>query len=1124
MPVCGRCAEDNPARARFCLACAAPLVEPAARDERKVVSVLFCDLVGFTSRAEHLDVEDVRGLLRPFYARVRRELERFGGTVEKFIGDAVMALFGAPVAHEDDPERAVRAALAIREAIAELNERDPSLDLHVRVGVTSGEALVALDARPSEGEGMAAGDVVNSAARLQAAAPVDGILVDRATYRATDRRIAYQDAEPVTVKGRSGVVQVWLAIGPRASLGVDVAGTPRTALVGRERELAQVRQALAEVRAERRPRLVTVAGVPGIGKSRLLAELLATVEAEPELTIWRQGRCLPYGEGVALWALGEVVKAQAGILETDAGAQAEAKLTRMVADLLADAAEADWVTGHIRPLVGLGGVGQAGGDRRDEAFAAWRRLLEALAEQAPAVLVIEDLHWADEVLLDFLEHLADWSADVPLLLLVTTRPELLDRRPWWARGGPNRAVVQLAPLGERDTARLVELLLDQPMVPEELRSALLARAGGIPLYAEEYVRMLLDRGLLRRSGRTGRLEQTGELPLPQTVQGIIAARLDALEAPDKALLADAAVLGKVAWVGALAALGEAQPAAVEQRLVALERTQLLRSERRSQVAGERQYAFRHALIRDVAYGQLPRSARARKHRLAAQWLQSLSPDRAVDRAELLAHHWHEALGFATAAGQDTTGLADHARLALRDAGDRSLDLNAFAAAVRWYSAALRLWPEDDPERSGLLLRLGQARFQAEEAGDDELTAARDLLLGQGELETAADAERLLGSLAMAQGRGEDCVGHARRAVALLEGAPPSRTRVTVLASLAGALMIAGGHAEAIEVGREAVTMADALGLDDQRARALNFIGCARLNDGDAAGIGDLERAVAIAVRVNSPDAALLFGNMATAATALGDLPRAFELQASATQVAERFGLAGDLRWLRAEHTFQDYWQGNWDAALDGVQRLLAETEAGAPHFMEDDCRCLRGLIRLARGDLQGALSDAASAVELAEQARDPGHLQPALAFHARALLAAGRADEAAARVEELLAALAEQSALPTGDWAGLGLVLHTVGRAAELERLAAATADPSLWLLAAAAMAAGDFQRAADHYERIGSLPDEAVARLRAAAYLLAAGQATEANAQLERASAFFARVRADAYLREADALLAPSA
>ena len=517
MPVCGRCGEDNPARARFCLACATPLAASpgSRREERKVVSVLFCDLVGFTARSERLDIEDVRGVLAPYYARLRVELEGFGGTVEKFIGDAVMALFGAPVAHEDDPERAVRAALAIREAIAELNDQDPGLDLHVRVGVTTGEALVMLDARPAEGEGMASGDVVNTAARLQTAAPVDGILVDEATWQATDRQITHRHAEPVQVKGKADPVGVWEVLEARASLGVDLAPAPTTPLVGRERELEVLAGALARARDEQAPQLVTMVGAPGMGKSRLIWELGELAEADQELIVWRQGRCLPYGEGVALWALGEIVKAQAGILDSDPAEVAAAKLTRAVDGLITDPAEAGWVLGQLRPLVGLSGEAEAGSDRQAEAFAAWRRFVEAVAEQGPAVLVVEDLHWADETLLDFLDHLVDWAAEVPLLLVTTARPELLARRPGWGGGKPNAATVSLAPLGVADTARLVGGLLGQALLPAELQTALLTRSGGNPLYAEEYVRMLADRGFLKKVGELA--ARAGRRPSPAGV-------------------------------------------------------------------------------------------------------------------------------------------------------------------------------------------------------------------------------------------------------------------------------------------------------------------------------------------------------------------------------------------------------------------------------------------------------------------------------------------------------------------------------------------------------------------------------------------------------------------------------
>jgi class 3 adenylate cyclase/tetratricopeptide (TPR) repeat protein len=1129
MPVCQRCDEENPERARFCLGCGAPLAPASTlrREERKRVSVLFCDLVGFTSRAEQLDVEDVRGLLSPYYARLRSELERFGGTVEKFIGDAVMALFGAPTAHEDDPERAVRAALAIREAIAEFNQADPSLDLHVRIGVTTGEALVALDARPDQGEGMASGDVVNTAARLQATAPVDGILVEEATFRATERAVSYRLAEPVAAKGKAAPVAVWLALGPRASLGVDVAQAPRAALVGRNRELELLGAALARVRGEQTPQLLTLVGVPGIGKSRLVFELLQTVEADPELTVWRQGRCLPYGEGVAFWALGEIVKAQAGILETDAADTATAKLDRTVADLVTDQREAAWVTGHLQPLVGLGGAATLGDDRRGEAFAAWRRFLEALAERNPTVLVVEDLHWADDALLDFLDHLVDWAAEVPLLVVATARPELLARRSGWGGGKPNAATVSLASLSEEDTARLLADLLGRALLPAELQAGLLVRAGGNPLYAEEYVRMLADRGFLHRAGGVWRLERADQLPLPETVQGIIAARLDVLAPEEKALLQDAAVLGKVAWLGGLAALAATEPFTVEERLHALERKEFLRRERRSAVAGERQYAFRHALVRDVAYGQLPRSARADKHRRAAEWIQALSPDRAEDRAELLAHHYMSALRFARAAGQDTTTLAERARLALREAGDRALDLNSFAAAARWYTAALELWPTTDLERPRLLLRLGQARFHVEQAGADELGEARDGLLAAGDQEAAAEAESRLAVVAGRQGQGERAMEHFRRAVELLEPMGPSQTKAYVLATLAGALAMSGHEEEAIEVGRQALAIADDLGLDDLRSRACTYIGSARVNGGDRGGLEDLEQAVVLAIEANSPPySTLAYANLANSLIVLGDLTRGFELQLKGRQAAERFGLASELRHFQAEHVIEDYWRGRWEAAVQVADEFIAASEAGARHFMDDTCRLVRGRIRLARGDLVGALQDAAAGMDLAEQSKEPQALLPARAFHVHALLAADRHEEAGAVASELLRVLAEQGSVMTNpDWSGeLALVLHSLGRGAQLVRVIARFMTVTPWLEAATAVARGDFEQAAALYAGIGSRPDEAYARLRAAHQLAAGGQQIEASKQLQQALAFYREVRASVYLAEAEALLAASA
>ncbi|HEU0336419.1 MAG TPA: adenylate/guanylate cyclase domain-containing protein, partial [Gaiellaceae bacterium] len=616
MNSCPACGFENADSAKFCSECGTPLAAaaPSRREERKMVTVVFADLVGSTARAERLDPEDVRAILTPYHERLRHELERFGGTVEKFIGDAVVGVFGAPVVHEDDAERAVRAALSIQAAIAELNEAEPGLELEVRVGVNTGEALVALGARPELGEAMVAGDVMNTGARLQSAAPPGAVLVSEPTQRLTARAIEYGEVEPVAAKGKAEPLLAWIAIAPRARFGVDVFQKGRGPLVGRERELDLLADALSRARAEREPQLVTLVGVPGIGKSRLVYELWQIVDEDPELISWRQGRSLPYGQGVAFWALGEIVKAQAGILESDGSAEAETKLAAAVGDLV-PAGETEWVERHLRPLVGLGGDADPGQAQRAEAFAAWRRFFDGLGERGPAVVVFEDLQWADDGLLDFVDSLTDRLAGVPLLVVCSARPELLERQPGWGGGKRNALSVSLAPLADADTALLLAILLERSVLPAEEQAALLQRAGGNPLYAEEYARMLAD------GDRVG----SG---VPETLQGVVAARIDALSGDEKGLLQQASVLGKVFWSDALAALAGTDAQLLDDRLYSLERKEFVRRDHRSAVAGAQQYVFVHALVRDGAYGQMPRLARAEAHRRVAEWIDALASDRA----------------------------------------------------------------------------------------------------------------------------------------------------------------------------------------------------------------------------------------------------------------------------------------------------------------------------------------------------------------------------------------------------------------------------------------------------------------------------------------------------------------
>jgi class 3 adenylate cyclase/tetratricopeptide (TPR) repeat protein len=1107
MAVCPECGAENRLEARFCDSCGASLAvrTEAAREERKVVSVLFADLVGFTSRAEQMDPEDVRAVLEPYHARLRNELEQRGGTVEKFIGDAVMALFGAPTAHEDDPERAVRAALAIRDWVREAGH------LQLRIAVTTGEALVALGARPAEGEGMASGDVVNTAARLQAGAPVDGILVDETTYRATSQKIDYRAAEPVSAKGKQAPVPAWEVVEARSRFGVDLEQAPRAPLIGRERELDVLVAALAHVRAERAPQLVTLIGVPGIGKSRLVYELSQVIESEAELTNWRQGRSLPYGEGVSFWALGEMVKAQAGILETDSREDAEQKLSASVGNFL-ESDDAHWVTRHLGPLVGVESEQELRGDHRAEAFAAWRRYLEAIADQRPLVLVFEDLHWADEGLLDFIDHLVEWAAGVPVLVVCTARPELLTRRPGWGGGKTNAVTQSLSPLDDEQTARLLGALLERSVLPAETQAALLHRAGGNPLYAEEFVRMVADRELLA---------EDEEWPLPESVQGIVAARLDALPDNEKALLQDAAVIGKVFWLGAAGGISGVDRPTGEHCLHRLERKEFVRRERRSSVAAENEYAFRHLLVRDVAYSQIPRAQRAEKHRLAAEWLEGLG--RPEDHAELVAHHYSSALELARAAGADTAPLSERARVALRDAGERADALGAFAAAMGFYGDAVELWPRDDPGWPLLLFKYGQAiSFVYSAKASDVLTEARDALLAAGDTGKAAEAEVLIADTFWMQGHRDPAFEHLRAAQALVAGEPTSYSKAVVLANVSRYLMLARDTDESIRLGREALEMAEELGIDWIRAHALNNIGVSRLATGDSGGLGNMEESLALAVAASSPESVRAYGNLASVLVDLGQLERAFAMTEEGYRAAERFGIGEPLKWLAAELTWFPYFDGRWDEALQKLDELIAGFEAD-PFWMETPCRWLRGRIRLARGDQEGAVADAERAIEGARLGKDPQVLWPALAFGARALLAvdARRADDLVSEVFSEWHALEHASSGSESEWlADFAVVLPQLDRQREfLDVVARAAMTP--WRPAAEAYVSGDFLGAAEEYHQIGAGPHEAHARLRAAEALLREGRRAEADPELQRALAFWRTAGATAYVREGEALLA---
>jgi class 3 adenylate cyclase len=1102
---CPSCGKELEGEIAFCPYCGARLADAparAGREERKVVTVLFADLVGFTARSEELDPEDVRALLAPYHAHLRSELERFGGTVEKFIGDAVMALFGAPVAHEDDPERAVRAALAIRDWAREQGE-----ELQLRVAVNSGEALVTLDARPSEGEAMAAGDVVNTAARLQAAAPLNGVLVGEQTYRATAEVFDYREAEAVQGKGKSEPVAVWEPLEARSRFGVDVSRRADTPLVGRGRELELLRSTLARVREERSPQLVTLVGVPGIGKSRLVLELLRAVDEDPELVRWRQGRSLPYGEGVTFWALAEIVKAEAGILENDAPADVEEKLDGAIAQLTVDASERQWLERHLRPLVGVAEEEPAGAA---ESVAAWRRFLELLAEERPLVLVFEDLHWADAELLEFVDQLVERVGGVPMLVLVTARPELLQRRQGWGGGKPNALSISLSPLRDEDTARLVGALLERPLLEAHTQEELLARAGGNPLYAEQYARILLDGGDVSA--------------LPETVQGIIAARLDSLSEEEKRLLQDAAVVGKVFWLGAVEAVDGLSQHEAEDLLHTLERKEFVQRSRASSVAGESEYVFRHLLIRDIAYTQIPRAARSLKHRHAAAWIESLG--RPEDQAEMLAHHYLEALELAEVAGLDASGLGESARLALRDAGDRAAGLYALDAAERLYDAALRLWPEDDPERAQLLFRRA-APVRSLDGGDAErLAEARDALVAAGDRMRAAEAEMLLSLTFWMEGKRELGDEHGQRAAALVEGAPVSRSSAWVILRMASRASLVGDNERAMELASQGRALAEELDWDEGLCDALALHGLGRVHVGDAAGLEDIARGVEIGKRAGAYGALLrAYNTLAVAHQILGDLDAGYEARREGGRLAEQIGSANLVRWFDGVLIDHHYRRGDWDEAKRMADEFLAEVEAGSPHYNAWQDWVVRALIRLARGDTAGAVRDAESALELGRAVADPQAVYFVLPACAYVFARAGERERAIPPARELVDAVKRGVHVQFAviNFPIFAAVARDLGLLEEVvDALTGYLETP--WTDVVRSYGAGNFVAAAEILRRIGTRPDEAEARLRAAEQLAAEGRRAEADEQLQQALAFYRSVGARRYIGECEALLPASA
>jgi len=706
MITCARCGTQSPAGFRFCGNCAAPLESAAVAvsERRKIVTVLFSDVVESTRLGEQRDPETMRSVMARYFEVVRRVLERHGGTVEKFIGDAVMAVFGHPVLHEDDALRAVRAADELRAALATLNDelaQGWGLTIQTRTGINTGPVVAG---EGGSAETLVTGDAVNVAARLQTAADPGETLIGDETYQLVRDAVVAEPLPALSLKGKALSVRAWRL----SSVERDAAGRARhldSPLVGRERERQLLDAAFEQAVRDRTCVLFTLLGTAGVGKSRLVHEFISGVRGRGHVV---RGRCLPYGEGITYWPLAEAVKSLAGVREEDTPAEARAAIERMVAG----AQNGPTIAGHVAGTIGLG----AERATNDELFWAVRRFLEVLAEDQPLIVVFDDIQWAEPTFLDLIEHLADWSRDAPILIVCVARPELLEARPTWSGGKLQATTLLLQPLSEAEVAKLVENLLGATALARPVVERVAAAAEGNPLFVEEFLAMLVDDGVLQRDGELWLAKGDVErVAVPPTIRSLLAARIDRLAVPERRVIERASVVGKVFWRGAVADLApEPMRPEVGQSLLSLVRKELVRPDR-SDFAGDDAFRFRHLLVRDAAYDALPKQERVGLHERFADWLERTAGDRVAEYEEVLGYHLEQAYRYRQELGpldDAAVGLGRRAAERMLAAGRRAADRGDAGAARKLLERAAALLAPADPLRPEVLIELGPALVES----------------------------------------------------------------------------------------------------------------------------------------------------------------------------------------------------------------------------------------------------------------------------------------------------------------------------------------------------------------------------------------------------------------------------